>query len=194
MRWEKVLTILSLVRKGPRLKDSFTVSVVGGLIGSLFVDISNVLLWRKGQTEMLYGHFAASMFMSPFRTKQRKNFILGQIFHMITGGLLGIPIFYILKKTGRDNLFLKGMFGGFSVWGTLYAFGIRMKLYMAKPHLTKTHYSYFWHNMLFGLVTAYSIVWLADPEMFPKRNELNKFEQEENTTAYNSFEQFQAAK
>jgi hypothetical protein len=183
MNWDRFLALYSTVKKGPRIQDSFTIGILGGLIGTVVVDISNLLLWRKGRSEMLYGHFGASMFMMPLRTNRRKNFILGQIFHMLTGGFLGLPIFYLLKKTGRDNLWFKGLFGGAAVWGTLYAFGIRMKLYSAKPRLTRTHFSYLWHNFLYGVVSAFSMVWLAEPNTFPNKEErLGKGQEEAQNT------------
>jgi hypothetical protein len=167
----RIIKFLMLIPKGFRLKDSITIGLFGGLIGTLIVDLSNLLLWKKNKTEILYAHLGASMFMRPFRTNQKKNFILGQLFHMITGASLGVPIFYMLKKTGKDYLILKGAFGGAFTWGALYSFGINKGFYSAKPHLTKTHYSYLFHNFLFGIVSAVSMVWLSDPSVFPSEKQ-----------------------
>lgn len=182
MKWDSLIQGYHNIRRGHGIKDSLTLITLSGLIGTLLVDLSNALLWRKGKTEMLYGHFAASMFMRPFRTNQKKNFWLGQIFHMFTGIHFAFPIFYLLKKTGRDNLFLKGMIGGSVVWSSLYAFGVRMKMYLAKPHLTKTHYSYLWHNVLYGVATAYSMVWLAEPGTFPEGSQTQTLQSPQQST------------
>jgi|GEM_PF-4593823 len=52
-----------------------------GFLGTVTMVISNYLIYRAGKTEILYGHIAGSIFMRPFRTNQRKNFILGQHVH-----------------------------------------------------------------------------------------------------------------
>lgn len=159
------------INRGAKLKDSIIISLLGGLIGTILMDISNVLLWKTKKTEMLYGHLSGSMFMRAFRTNQTKNFLLGQILHMGAGSALGIPIFQLLKRTGKDYYLIKGAFAGMASWGVLYDFGIRFGLFTAKPHLTKSHYSALWHNLLFGLTTAQAIVSLSDPSLFPQQKQ-----------------------
>lgn len=150
------------------MKDSIMISLLGGLIGTTVMDISNVFLWRTKKTEMLNGHLAGSMIMRAFRTNQTKNFALGEILHMATGATLGIPIFQLFKRTGTDNHLIKGAFAGMLSWGILYDFGQRAKLFSSKPHLTKSHYSALWHNLLYGVTTAQAIVSLSDPSLFPQ--------------------------
>ncbi|WP_088225829.1 hypothetical protein [Desulfosporosinus sp. FKB] len=175
MNNSRLIKLFKFITRGLQLKDSIAIGLFGGLIGTLFIDVSNFILWKKNRTEMLYAHLGASMFMRPYRTNQKKNIIIGQFFHLITGATLGLPLFYILKKTGRDYLILKGGFCGLLTWGTLYSFGIKKGFYSAKPHLTKTHYSYLFHNFLYGITSALSMVWLAHPSVFPsaqaKQNE-----------------------
>lgn len=74
------------------------------------MDISNFLLWRKGKTEHLFGHLAGSMMMQAIRTNQMKNFILGEIFHLITGSALGLVqlefLKYIIQFRKKDEFLL----------------------------------------------------------------------------------------
>ena len=159
---------LLTVNRGSKMKDSIMISLLGGLIGTTVMDISNVFLWRTKKTEMLNGHLAGSMIMRAFRTNQTKNFVLGEILHMATGATLGIPIFQLFKRTGTDNHLIKGAFAGMLSWGILYDFGQRAKLFSSKPHLTKSHYSALWHNLLYGVTTAQAIVSLSDPSLLPQ--------------------------
>lgn len=168
--------LFKLMIQGHQIKDTFTISTMGGLIATIFVNISNALLWKANKTEILFGHLSASMLMHPLRTKQKKNFFLGQVLNLITGSLLGIPMFLILKLTGTDNLFLKGFLGGGFIWGSLYSFGIKAGFYTAKPHLTKTHYSYLYHNTVYGLISAFTMKWLADPSVFPNKQQNQRLE------------------
>lgn len=158
-----------LIKSIGHMQDSIVISVLGGLIGTIPMDISNYLLWRKGKTENLYGHVAGSMLMNKFRTNQTKNFLLGEFWHFVTGAGFGFPAFYLLKKTGRDHMLLKGASVGMFTWGLLYNFGMRMGLYRAIPRLTKTKYAALWHNFLFGVTTVYAISAIADPRLFPDK-------------------------
>lgn len=149
-----------------KLQDSVVISVIGGLTGAIPMDISNFLLWRKGKTENLYGHVAGSMVTSKFQTNQTKNFLLGQIWHLITCAALGFPALLLLKKTGKDHLLLKGLAVGLSTWGAIYNLGFKLHLYKASPRLTKTKYFALWHNILFGVTTVYTIAKISDPSLF----------------------------
>lgn len=166
------------------MKDSMMASLLGGLVGTLIMDISNISLWRTRKTEMLYGHLAGSMIMRGIRTNRKENFILGQILHLITGSAIGIPIFQMLKRTGTDKYLIKGGFTGLLSWGILFNFGQRMDLFRSKAHRTKSHYSALWHNLLYGVCTAQAIVTLADPSLLSKPQKLShqKSTQPEQTT------------
>lgn len=80
-----------------KMKDSIVVGLLGGLLGTISMNISNLLIFKAGKTEKLYGHIAGELFVAPFRTNQRKNFILGQIAHIGIGSIWGIPLTYLLK-------------------------------------------------------------------------------------------------
>ncbi|MHB1651557.1 MAG: hypothetical protein ACYCVD_03655 [Desulfitobacteriaceae bacterium] len=159
--------IIKAMQGTPKIKDSVVLSLLSGLIGTLLMDSSNFLLWRGRKTEALYGHLAGSMLMYPFRTNRRKNFVIGQILHMVTGAVLAYPLTIIFKKTGKDHHLIKGAFFGTVTWEFIYGLGKRFNIFTTKPHLTKTHYSAFLDNILYGIGTAQTIVSLADSNMFP---------------------------
>ncbi|MEW6041670.1 MAG: hypothetical protein AB1633_09125 [Elusimicrobiota bacterium] len=144
---------------------------VSGLIGSIAKNLSNFLIYRAGGTEMLYGHLAASLYSKPLETKKAKNFWLGQVLDVAIGTTFGVPVVYLMKKTGNDHHLLKGASVGLLLWGTLYSIGsLKTNLFSAKPTLTKTHYSALWNNTLYGITTAYAANKLADPGLFPEKD------------------------
>lgn len=148
-----------------KMKDSITIGLLGGLIGTISMEITNGLIFKAKKTEVTYGQIAAQLLVSPIRTKQRKNFILGEIIHLAAGSLVGVPLFYILKKTGKDNYVIKGFLVSLSIYSALYAGGQRLGLFK-KLRLTKTHYSALFNHLIFGLTSAKAIVMLADPSVF----------------------------
>lgn len=163
---------INSLQKMGKMKDSITTGLLGGFLGAIFMDISNLLIFKAGKTETLYGYIAGGLFVAPFRTKRRKNFILGEVAHLAIGSIWGIPLTYILKKTGKDHYLIKGMLVAALSLGTLIAgqkFG-----WLKKFRLTKTFYSAIWNHIVYGLVSAQSIVLLADPTLFALSNEKQK--------------------
>ena len=167
----QVQNISRWVASQKKMKDSVIVALLGGVAGTIAMDLSNFLLWRKGKTEHLFGHLAGSMMMQAIRTNQRKNFILGEIFHLFTGSVLGLVQLEFLKKYGKDHHLIKGAGVGLVTWGILYNFGQRMNFFSRRAHLTKTKYSSIWNHLLYGLVSSQTIVTIADSSLFKKKQE-----------------------
>lgn len=155
------------------MRDTITLGFLSGLIGNIAKDISNFFIWKADKTELTYGHLAASMFSEPAKTRETGNFLVGQAMDMVVGAALGIPMVYLLKKTGKDNYLLKGAGAGLVLWGLLYGLGPNLNFYSIKPKKTKTHFSALWNNLLYGAVAAQTAVLIADPDLFPGKDRKN---------------------
>jgi len=136
------------------------------------MDTSNLLMFKTGKTEMLYGHLAGGFFTTPFRTKKKSNFILGEIAHLGIGSIWGILLTYILKKTGKDHHLIKGAL--ISIFSLGSVIGVQKLGILKKFGLAKTFYFFIWNHLVYGLVSAQAIVLLADPTIFASSNEINK--------------------
>ena len=149
-------------------KNSILTGLLGGLAGTLIMEISNLIIFKKNKTEALYGHIAGGLLVPSYKTKQKKNFILGELVHFAMGMFWGIPLVYLLKKTGKDRHLIKGLLIAMLSLGQLI---ILQKVgWTKKFRLTKTYYSAFWNHLLYGLVASQAIVTLADSEMFQNKN------------------------
>lgn len=153
------------------MRDTITLGLLSGLIGNLAKDISNYLIWRAGGTELTYGHLAASAVTAPEKTQEAGNFFVGQIADFTVGASMGIPIVYLLKKTGKDYHLVKGAGMGLLLWGILYSTGPNLRILSIKPKMTRTHLSGLWNHLLYGVTTAQAAVALAGPGMFPENGE-----------------------
>lgn len=160
------------LRKGS-VRDPFIVSVLGGLAGTIVMDISNAVLWLLGGTDTTYGHISGTMAMVPFKTRKPKNWFIGQVLHLTTGAWLGLPIFYLFKKTGTKHHLVKGILAGSLVMELLYDLSRKLNIVTFNPGRSRTHYAKMWHNLLFGVVAAQTMVTLADPKMFETHTEEN---------------------
>ncbi|SDI43629.1 DUF6789 family protein [Desulfosporosinus hippei] len=161
------VNFLKKIQKFFKIKDSIARSLLSGFLGTIVMDMVNFTFWRLKRTEALHGHMAGSVFVNPFRTNQRKNFWLGQVTHQFTGAVLAIPFNYLLKKTGKDHLALKGAFFGTMTWEVVYGIGQKYGLFTTKPHLTKTHYAELLNHLVYGITTAHALVALSEPTTFP---------------------------
>ncbi|QHA00893.1 hypothetical protein [Dehalobacter restrictus] len=155
-----------------RSEDTIIIGLLGGLIGTIAMDVSNLLIFKAGKTETLYGHIAGGLFVAPYRTKRRENFILGQLAHLGIGSLWGIPLVYTFKKTGKDHYLIKGAVISMLSLGTLI--GGQKVGFLKKFRLTRTYYSAIWNHLLHGLVSSQTIVMLANPTMIKKTNACEK--------------------
>lgn len=140
------------------------IGIFGGIIGTLCMEISNLLIFKAGKTETLYGHIAGSLLVSPRRTNQRKNFILGELAHFIIGSFMGIILSLFLKKTSKSNYMIKGLIVSMLTYGSIIA--AQKMGWIKKFFFTKTHYSMVWNHILFGLTASQAIVSMADPAIF----------------------------
>lgn len=147
-----------------KTQDSIVAGLLGGLIGSICMDVSNFLLNRIFKTDALYGHISGQFFVSPLRTKQRKNFILGELLHLAVGSIFGLPTFFMLKRTGKDHYLAKGLVASMLTWGILYTGGQKVGLFK-KIYSTKSHYTAAFNNIIYGLVSAKAMVFLTDPKV-----------------------------
>lgn len=158
---------ISLIRsflKIGKMKDPVVTGLLGGLIGTFFMEISNFLIFMAGKTETLYGYIAGGLVVSPYRTKQRKNFILGELIHFTIGALWGVLVLYTLKKTSKNHHLIKG---GMIAMITLFSIIVGQKArWLKKFRFTKTYYSAIWNHIVYGLVTSQAIISIADPKMF----------------------------
>lgn len=142
-------------------EDTLILGVISGVFGTVAMDISNLIFFKLRISEALWGHLSGSIFIPPRQTKKPKNFVLGQIEHLIAGGLLGIPLVYILKLTKKYPL-VKGWGYGLATWGFLYNISAKAKLFSIKHHTARSYYATLIQNSIFGLVTARSIVLLGN--------------------------------
>ncbi|MGC7870568.1 hypothetical protein ACPUYX_03435 [Desulfosporosinus sp. SYSU MS00001] len=154
------------INKIGKLQDSITIGLLGGFIGAVTTDISNAMLYKTKKTEATFGQIAASFFKTPTtNSKQKPAIYLGELLHLSVGTVLGIPLFYILKRTGKDHHLAKGLVSSLLTWIILYTGGQKIGLFK-KPSKIKTHYASVWNHILYGLASVKAMVWLADPEIF----------------------------
>lgn len=158
-------------------KDDFIMQgAIGGLFGTFAMDLFNFVMYKIGISEVLWGSYVATILMPVRDTKKPKNFILGEIEHLLTGILLGIPLSFIFNKTSKKNFLLKGSGYGLVTWASFYNVLTKLGLFQSKDKTTRAYYSTLIQSLIYGLVAAISIKNLGSNRLNRKINTL--FEQE----------------
>lgn len=159
--------IIEFVKAVIKLRDSITLGLTSGLMGNLAKGLFNLFFWRSKKSETLYSQLAGSMFIKPGLRKQKSPSLIGNLADMSTGSILGVPLVYIMKKTGKDNYLIKGLGYGAFLWLLLYGAGHNLDFYILKPQKYKSNLSAFFEHIIFGISTAHASVKLATPGTFP---------------------------
>lgn len=168
---DKLDRITNLLNLGKTMKDSIPIGFLGGFIGTITMDLSNQIFRRTGLSEKTYAQYAGSVLLSPLRLIFKQNRIFGQILHLMTGSILGIPLFNVLKKTGKDNHAFKGAVYGTFTWEMLYSFGQRLGIVRARTYTTRSHMTSLIDNLVYGIASTSTMVFLADPAVFPQASQ-----------------------
>ena len=161
------------LKKIGKMQDTILIGMMGGLIGTICMELSNVLIYKAKKTEVTYPQITAQFLFSPKRVNRKENYILGEMLHLGVGTFFGLPLMLILKLTGKDHHLSKGFLSGMCTWGILFA-GAQKKGLFKRPLKSKTHYSAMWNNTLFGLASAQAMVTLADPRIFASKHTLDR--------------------
>lgn len=151
---------------GKKMNDSIPIGFLGGLVGTIAMDLSNLFFKKMGLSEKTYAQYAGSVLLSPFRLFFRENYLFGHLIHFVTGAILGIPMFSILKKTGRDNFLFKGAVYGTFTWEMLYTLGQRLGIIRSKTYRTRTHMTALIENLVYGFASTATMIFLTDPTVF----------------------------
>lgn len=142
-------------------------------MGAISTDLFNGLLYKTKKTEATFGQMASQFFVTPTTFRKGKSIVLDELLHLSVGSVLGLPLLYILKKTGRDHTISKGLVASLLTWIFLYNGGQKIKL-ISKPLYLKTHYASVWNHIIYGLTSVKAMIWLADPVIFASSKKVEK--------------------
>lgn len=158
-------------------KDRILAGTIAGMIATLFKDIPNIILWKMGVVKHLYLYIASSVLIRPQDVTTVWGLVLGVAVDIITGGTLGILIIYLIKFTGRDYWWYKGLILGNVVWlwglGVVINFGAS-RMVPLDPIFRLTSLI---EHQIFGLVGVYLVLkWYPETDNQSKEQEQTRKE------------------
>lgn len=158
----RIINGLHQVKQSNSMKDSMIVGLISGVLGSVAIELLNVLLGKN----LFFGKVASSMVVNPLRSKKLKNILIGEIMHLTVGAGIGCIIAGLLKKTGKDWGIIKGIFVSLLAWIGLHHLGNKIDLFSIKLRSTKSQYFALIQHIFYGLTTSAVIKYIANPLIF----------------------------
>ena len=154
-----------------KIKDPLILGAVAGLMGNS-VKLAGNLINRHifGFSGTTYPEISAGLFMTKKERKKKTGLAVGTLGDFTIGAMLGVPIVYMLRYTGRDLAALKGLGVGHFAWIALYGtvgrgLGENNGVF---PLSAETNFSAYINHSWYGLTTAYVASKLGDPSLFPE--------------------------
>lgn len=140
------------------MRDTITLGVIGGLIGTLGMHITNMALQFLGIVKITSLQVTAALFLNWSEVNTMYGSIIGWVNHLFIGAVVGIIISFMLKYYGKDYYLLKGL--GVTGLGYLVGMGFVIPLIRAVPQMRNDPLTLIGHMVsytVFGLIASYII-------------------------------------
>lgn len=91
-----------------KITDKIILGLLAGLIGNIPKAVINEILVRKGIEKKRFAEIVSGMFVTREEATSKKGVAFGFFGDFTTASFLGIPLVYILAKTGKNHKIIKG--------------------------------------------------------------------------------------
>jgi hypothetical protein len=152
-----------------KIRDRFTLGVVGGLVAAIPWRMLNNWERKKGYTELTYSQLAAGLFVPKGAIDDPKAAIVGKIGNQVLLAGTGVATAYLLSVSGRDKAWLKGAGVASLLWLFLYGLATRAKAVTIKPRKANTILLSYLDYAGLGATAGLLISAIGDRSVFPKR-------------------------
>lgn len=168
MNWYLVFSLLYLkncmgVILKMKIKDPIALGALTGLLGSIPHLLVNFLSVQLGFSRYYSFQISAGIFIAEELTTERLGLLIGAISWSITAIILGTLLVLLVKFTGKNHWWLKGILitGGLTyagIYGILFSLGGANLV----PTDIPTTVTNMFGNLVFGISSGYLIIKLGD--------------------------------
>lgn len=140
------------------IRDRIALGVVAGLLATIPSLIVNIISVNLGFARWYSHQIGGSIYLHPGLTDSPQGVILGLLVWIIPAMILGVITSYVIKVTGEDFWWLKGIAVTLTcmyliIYGFLYSLGGARIV----PFDFATNISIYIENVIYGLTLAYLI-------------------------------------
>lgn len=169
-----------------KIKDRFTLGVVAGLAGNMVKTAIDELSVKKKVSQRPFRETAAGVWVSKrSEATNVKGQVLGGLLDFGVGSIGGIATVYMLSKTGRDGLTIKGLVSGITMGSMITAAMSALPQNKVRPKNAASNLSYMVSHAAYGLITTYLVALLGHESLFDAKPVNNYMKPTEPTTEQN---------
>ncbi len=153
-----------------KLKDPIALGIVAGLAGSVAKEITDRISVGLGLSRPSYLRMAAGVYLKNADVRTKMGESIGILADMALGAGFGVGLVYVLKFTGKDHSFIKGVGYSHGVW-TLFMGGTnKLTVSKAMPQKPASILSKYISHTAYGLAASMVATALGDKDMFRKED------------------------
>lgn len=159
-----------------KIKDRDTLAIVSGFIGIVGMMLADEVSRKANISKRSYREAAAGMFLSKSEAMNLRGQILGVIMNSAVGILGAKFIIKEMSKSGRDKILPKGILAGVTIGAIATAIPNVVPKNSVKPKDAGSNLSYVFTNIVYGLLTTFSVAKLGHDSLFdtPPQNDYLK--------------------
>jgi hypothetical protein len=150
-----------------KIKDRFVLGLVSGIAGNLLKTAVDELSMRRNISQRSFRTTAAGIWVNKkSQAESPLGQLLGTIFDFGFASLGGVGTVYLLAKTGRDHVILKGLASGI-VYGSSISFLLSaFPQNKVSPKDAASTLSYMLSHGVLGVTTACVAAFLGHPSIY----------------------------
>ncbi len=166
-----------------KIKDRVALGVIAGLAGNAVKMAIDEVSTKKKISQRSFRETAAGVWVSKKSEAQNiKGQLLGGLLDFGMGILGGISMVYMLSKTGRDHITVKGITSGIAM-GSFITFVMgTLPQNQLRPTDAASNLSYMLSHAAYGLVTTAVAANLGHPSLYDTKPQNDYLEPAEPTT------------
>lgn len=166
-----------------KIKDRIVLGVVAGLAGNVVKMVIDEVSLKKRISQRSFRETAAGVWVSSSKeAKSINGQLLGGLLDFGMGALGGISSVYLLSKTGRDHIAVKGITSGIAIGSFITFIMGTLPKNTVRPKDAASNLSYMLSHAGYGLVTTFIAAKLGHPSLYDTKPQNNYLEPLEPTS------------
>lgn len=140
------------------MKDTLTIGTIAGISGTIVMHLLSMVWKSLGIIKITTLQVSAAILLSWSQVNTIYGYLVGIIVHLVIGAAGGVLLAYLLKLSGKDYYWLKGLaLAGFML---LIGMGLIVRLLKIAPQMKNDGLTTLMHTLnyvVYGLLSSYII-------------------------------------
>lgn len=149
-----------------KINDTIMLGIAAGLTGNLLKNIWDQVSIKAGLSKTSYPTIAGNLFLTQKQSQTKLGRAMGWLTDAAIGAGLGVGYVSVLRLTGKDHAYTKGVGYGHGAWALFLGGTNKLKVTPTLPKDPKTLMSFYVGHTLYGLGLALIATTMGDQNLF----------------------------